>query len=318
MWLEAILSAEADPLSMGTARQHRPVLPAIGAALLLGLVVALNAIGVLRVDDRRIAFTSVSEGGCRVHTMSRDGAGKRRVTDSVSHSPSWSPDGRRIVFAGSSSRCCATDGGAIHVMDDDGSDVRQLTRGSFRDSEPAWSPDGRTIAFVRESADGSDVYVVHAEGGRPRRVTAMQASETNPAWSPDSRRIAFSRDSGIYVVRARGGSPWRLTADTLEGAGSPTWSPTGRWIAFVQDGAVYRVRANGTGKEQLFGADEELRDTAWSPDGREIAFVSIRRGGLVFSSYSAIYTLRVADGRLRRLTGYDCHSEPAWRPDPGN
>lgn len=84
-----------------------------------------------------------------------DGRGLRRLTRGTS--PSWSPDGRRLVFAW---------GHAIYRVDADGSNrvrlARELTLGGDA-LQPRWSPDGRRILYVAGpraivimSADGSD------------------------------------------------------------------------------------------------------------------------------------------------------------------
>jgi TolB protein len=68
--------------------------------------------------------------------------------DSYDGWPSWSPDGRLIVF--SSNRLEANHDSRkseIFIMNADGSNVRLLTRTGARDVEPRFSPDGRAVYF---------------------------------------------------------------------------------------------------------------------------------------------------------------------------
>ncbi len=80
-------------------------------------------------------------------------------------SPSWSPDGSRLVVDRH---------GWVTVIAADGRVVRRLARGS----SPAWSPDGRSIAFF----SGGYLRVVPAPGGRVRRVGHVRGVAVD--WQP--------------------------------------------------------------------------------------------------------------------------------------
>lgn len=82
-----------------------------------------------------------------LYTAGLDGEELVQLTDdaAIEHSPSWSPDGSRIVFS---------EGGDydqdVYVMNADGSDVRRLTERDGFDFVPLWSPDGAWIAFASD------------------------------------------------------------------------------------------------------------------------------------------------------------------------
>jgi Tol biopolymer transport system component len=71
--------------------------------------------------------------------MNADGSGVRRIGRDDGEDPSWSPDGRRIVFVR---------GNDVYVMNADGTAERRLTRnksfddGATETDDPEWSPVG--------------------------------------------------------------------------------------------------------------------------------------------------------------------------------
>ena len=192
--------------------------------------------------------------------------------------PSWSPDGRRIVF--NSDRDGDHD---IYVMNADGSDVVQLTHNSADDVDPEWSPDGRWITFHSDRDGDFDIYVMGTDGSDVTQLTHNSAADHDPEWSPDSRQIVFiskrDGDFEIYVMNADGSAVTQLTHDSAEDY-RPKWSPDGRRIAFVRerddDYDIYVMNADGSDVTQITYISAKNGHPAWSPDGRRIVFVSER------------------------------------------
>jgi Tol biopolymer transport system component/DNA-binding winged helix-turn-helix (wHTH) protein len=116
--------------------------------------------------------------------------------------PSYSPDGRKIVFASNRSG----DFG-IWVCDHDGTNLMQLVeRGPHLTGTPRWSPDGRWIAFDSRSSDSgkegnADIYVTGAEGGQPRRLTAEVSEDVAPSWSRDGKWVYFGSTRSGSICR---------------------------------------------------------------------------------------------------------------------
>ena len=138
-------------------------------------------------DAKRIAFTSGREWNRQIYVMDADGGNQRNLSnnDFDESSPSWSPDGKRILFVSTVD---------IYVMDADGGNPKNLTHGRrLNESSPSWSPDGKRIVFVGSGADvGSDIYVMDADGANPRNLTNNPDADKDPSWSPNGKRIAFS------------------------------------------------------------------------------------------------------------------------------
>jgi Tol biopolymer transport system component len=198
-------------------------------------------------DGKRIAFVRSTGNtigpqtlGTEIWVMDASGKHKRRLTRNrlVDESPSWSPDGRRILFArgrlgfGDRHRRPYSD---LWVMNADGTGQRRVTRTRAIELEPAWAPRGGRIAFlVAPPALHWDqlayslgaqrtLWTARADGSR-RRYTGIGAPVAlhAPDWSPDGTRLAVGTRRGIVVIAALGSEPH------LVGPGAdPAWAPDG-------------------------------------------------------------------------------------------
>lgn len=174
-----------------------------------------------------------------------------------SRSPSWSPDGSRIVYVGPSTHANSN---YIYVVDAGGGDPVRLTPTEGSYGTPRWSPDGTRVAFSDGRVGSSDVFIVRADGSELTNLTRNPAYDADPSWSPDGKRLAFVSDrDGIYrrvvfVVDADGGNLTRLTNDLFGGnslSSGPVWSPDGRQIIFALTGGIYVMNADGSSPVRL-------------------------------------------------------------------
>jgi Tol biopolymer transport system component len=234
-------------------------------------------------DGKRLAFLSGHISGAGANTLSlfvinSDGTGKRLVARCGNcdpwQNPSWSPDSRRIVYAG----CCSWAGSLFTVNTDEvivGAQHRLAREGTA----PAWSPAAGRIAY----GSGGAVYSINPDGSEPARLAAVGGQVTDLAWSPDGTRIAFDTSDEIYVVRADG-SHLRLLfhGPPGSGPGAPSWSPNGDRILFFNTpgtpgafrGEVWIMNADGSGRRRIFHPRccvGDWRPPIWSPDGKAIA-----------------------------------------------
>jgi Tol biopolymer transport system component len=191
-------------------------------------------------------------------------------------SPSWSPDGKHLVFVSARGPK-----GWIVSVRATGASLRRLTLANFP-FQVAWSPRGDRIAY----STSAGLFVIGRDGTTKRRLGVG----TDIAWAPDGTRIAFTGvgSSGpIQVVNADGTGHRQVTNGRYDR--SPAWSPDGRIVFGRATGAgdvqdLFVIGADGTGLRP-FGRQGAA--PAWSPDGSRITYWRRTQSGVALAVANA-------------------------------
>ncbi|WP_417623118.1 amidohydrolase family protein [Parasphingorhabdus sp.] len=186
-------------------------------------------------DGRQVVFESLG----KLYVKPMAGGSAKRLTNNSTELelfPSWSRDGRSIVFVG------WTDAqlGQIKTVSAGGGSARTVTNRPGHYARPHFSPDGKTIVFEMQGGG----YL------------------TSPKWS---------MEDGVYRISASGGAPVRV----MKGAASPQYGATSDRIFMVNNDADKRVLIstdiNGEAK-RTHATGELTNDYIVSPDGQNVAF----------------------------------------------
>ena len=192
-----------------------------------GRTIAFHRYGDTGVDSRSCGATAACSA---IWMVGADGTRLRQVTSGWR--PDWSPDGRRLVFADSSTpgdnAACETVPGSsercqsyLYVSNADGSGRRAL---GVAGSAPRWSPDGSRVVFELRRGSASDVGVLDLTTGEVDNLTPESTSERAPAWSRDGRDVIVVKNRDVYIVRVEDQEVSQVTATPQEEE-SPRFAP---------------------------------------------------------------------------------------------
>ncbi|HMQ34753.1 MAG TPA: hypothetical protein PKD53_28710, partial [Chloroflexaceae bacterium] len=185
-------------------------------------------------DGTKIAFVSSRSGGQELFIIGAPNMLNQSPTQltsggCVNETPTWSPDGRRLYWAGN----CDGDfelyrGDLAYDYENQYgvfarlANVTKLTDNASDDRFARVSPDGRRIAYSNNGVGGNwDLMILDLATGAHAPLFNAASNEEAPTWSADGSALAFASDSDgdyeIYTVTIdRPGSTRKITDNSAQ------------------------------------------------------------------------------------------------------
>lgn len=175
-----------------------------------------------------IAFKLSTASSNQIWLMNRDGTNPRPIANAFGWDPTWSPDGKFILFASDMQ-------GAIQLyrIKLDGSELQKVSDLPAVRGRSDWSPDGSFLVTYSGQPWNRDIFIMKADGSDARMLTPTGGNSQGPSISPDSQWVAFTsyfdnyrEDHGceIYIMRVDGTDVRRLTENDYCDY-QPRWGP---------------------------------------------------------------------------------------------
>ena len=276
-------------------------------------------------EGSHVAF-HLSGGPGGIFVAGATGESARRLSDFGFH-PSWSPDGRQIVFCTEeiTSPTARTSTSALWVVDAAGGAPRKISDGDG--VQATFAPAGDRLVYWAVDTGQRDIFTIPVGGGERVALTSDPAIDWNPRWSADGRSVYFASDRGgamniwrLAVDPGSGraiGAPEPVTA-SVTGADQPSLSRDGGRMVFrsaqvsLNPAAVpFDPATERFGPlTPIFDRSGSLIPTSVSPDGKWLALWN------VLDPQEDVFIARPDGSDLRRLTNDAFRDRwPQWSPD---
>lgn len=205
----------------------------------------------------------------------------------------------------------------LAIMDQDGGNVRMLSRGQELVVTPRFSPSSQDVAYMAFGQGDPRVFILNIETGQHEVVGNFPGMTFSPRFSPDGQRIIMSLSQGsasnLFTMDLRSRATTRLT-DTAAIDTSPSYSPDGSQIVFESDRGgsqqIYVMGAGGGGAKRIsYGEGARYSTPVWSPKGDFIAFTRQKGGSFGIG-------VMKPDGSGERIITEGYHNEgPTFAPN---
>lgn len=265
--------------------------------------------------------------------------------------PSFSPDGKTIVYAATSEDGQGT---SIFSRSIDGDEVRRLTHDQqVSDFRPCFAPDGKSIAFARAHLhrpysmggwtwDDWDVCVMDKDGGNLRRVTQNKHYGINGVlFSSDGQTLFYSAeadrrasDPSVTVLAVSVDNPEvpEIVTSKPGSAGNhyawasdPALSPDGKQFVFISDRETPfhydLVRMDRqTGQTTSLGVTHISRynqNPVITPDGTKVLFLAGTEWNAGSRPIFSLWSIGMDGRNAVEIADSGLFTDPAgWQPNP--
>lgn len=159
--------------------------------------------------------------------------------------PSWSPDGKRVVFVGNAEVAWGSGDVWTVEVDNPRKPSRVLREETSWSARPELAPDGKRLLYAGyHGRQTHQLWLTTLDGAPPLPLTFGEDERRNARWSPDGRRIAYigqdpeSGNTALSVMDVIGGASRPVQAKRRR-----TLAPVARLQIDVRDGRGRRTPA---------------------------------------------------------------------------
>ena len=181
-------------------------------------------------DGASITFSrgNPQTGAHQIMVMDRNGEDAGNIPQISGWDPTWSPDGRQILFAYGPET-----GVQLFIVNRNGGGLHQVSNLPSIRGRSDWSPNGQSIVTYSGLAWNREVYIMNSDGSNVHQLTPTGGNSQGPSFSPDGQWVAFTAyfdhygdDHGceIYIIRIDGTDLRRLTNNDYCDY-QPRWGP---------------------------------------------------------------------------------------------
>jgi TolB protein len=204
----------------------------------------------------------------------------------------------------------------LALMDQDGANVKYLTRGEDLVLTPRFSPKSQVITYMSYGEGDPRVYLLDLETGQREIVGNFPGMTFSPRFLPDGQRVVMSLQQGgnanLFVMDLSSKRTMRLTeTPAIDTAAS--YSPDGTRLCFESDRGgspqIYVMSASGGMAQRISFGDGSYSTPVWSPRGDVIAFTKRGAGDFAIGVMGP-------DGQGERILTEGYHNEgPTFAPN---
>jgi len=181
-------------------------------------------------DQQQLVFTHIPPATDKYQIVLADQHGKNaeNIPGINGWDPTWSPDGKLILFASNKNGT-----NQLYTVRIDGSKLTRITNLPAIRGRSDWSPDGQFIVTYSGEPWKRELFIMNADGSNVRQLTPSGGNSQGPSFSPDGKWVAFTayfdkynEDNGceIYIIRIDGTDLRRLTNNDYCDY-QPRWGP---------------------------------------------------------------------------------------------